>query len=193
MSEPQQPPSVGVMLGAAGPCPEVEHGGRAWKVGHPTERARVELERLAVQVASRSIYELEAALPPQEFKKASETFVRAVSAKRYKTWGEGWQEIVFSPENLHLFLLSLLRQNHPDATEDLAQELISACRLQVSVALAQVLPDFIKLLLRAHKMLTPEQRERFAGEFVERATAALAPQPQPQPQPQPPTPGSPSS
>lgn len=181
MSEPSPAPSVGVMLGDAGPCPEVVHRGKVWKVGHPTQNAKAELERLAVQVAAQAIYDLEGVLPPAQFKKASDTFVRSVSAKSYKTWGAGWQEVVLKDENVHLFLLALLREKQPEATEEVARTLLGECSLAVSLAFAQVLPDFMRLLLLERKDLTPGQREELVGLVAGRLTEVVSRQQSPTP------------
>lgn len=166
MSEQGPTPSVGVMLGAAGPCPEIRLGKQLWKVGHPTEAARAELERLVIQAASAEVLSLKGDLPPAAYAEMLSNFTRAVSAKAYKTWGDGWTEVVSKPENAHLFLLALLRENHPGATAEDSLALLERCPDEVAIAYAQVLPDFIRLLLLTRKDLTPGQREEATGRFV---------------------------
>jgi hypothetical protein len=146
-------PSIGVMLGAAGGCPEVEFKGKTWKVGHPTQTTKATLERLVVAKATREITALKQDLPPNEYAEMFEGHRKAVSAGKFKTWSEDWQAIAFAPENLHFILLSLLRENHPEASERDAKDLFTSAKEDVEIALAQVVPDFFTLLYREHPQI----------------------------------------
>lgn len=177
--------SVSDTLGAAGACPEVRVGNKVWKIGHPTQRAKACLEQLAVQVASAEVRALKDVLPPDAYAEVFREFTDSVSARHYRTWGPGWQRVVWGPQSAHLFLLSLLRENHPDATEGDARALAAADPEAVALAVLQVTPNFVRLLLAERPELTPEQRAKVEGAVA--AALAKTPHPDP-PAPTPPTP-----
>ena len=187
MSDGAESPSVTTMLGAAGACPEIRHDGKNWKIGHPTQRAKACLEQLAVASAFDEVEALEATLSPQRYQKAYRELLASVAAREYKTWGPGWQRVVWGPMSAQLFLLSLLRENHPDATEDDALTLAGAEPGRVSLALAQVIPSFLALLLSDRKDVTPEQRQKIMG-VAEQIAKQFGTSPTPNPTPPAPTP-----
>jgi hypothetical protein len=171
-------PSVTTMLGAAGACPEVRHGGKVWKVGHPTQRAKACLEQLAAAQALAEVTVLKGIVPPDQYAELYQSVRDAITARHYKTWGEGWQKIVWGPMSAQLFLLSLVRENHPDATEDDVLAMAGGAPEQVAAALALVVPPFVSLLLSDRKDVTPEQRAAIMG-VAERVASQLAPSPPP--------------
>lgn len=173
-------PGVTTLLGSAGARPEIRHAGTVWKIGHPSQRAKSELELLAVAAAFAEVRELKAALPADAYAEAFQELVSSVAAKHYKTWGPGWQRVVWGPQSSHLFLLSLLREAHAQATEADAKALAAACPEEVTLALVQVVPNFVSLLLNDRPELTPEQRENLMG-VVNAALAKLLPPPPQQP------------
>lgn len=155
MSDETTAPGVQQILGAAGACPEIVHGKRRWKVGHPTQAAKARLEKLAAKVALDEVRRLKDTLDPAAYQEAFGEAVK--SLKNYRTWRPGWQAVVFDPANSHLYLWSLIQEHHPDASEE---DVLAICRdapEEVVAAMAQVLPDFFRLLLseiRPH--LSPE-------------------------------------
>ena len=161
-------PAVTTMLGASGACPEIRLNGKVWKVGHPTQRAKATLETLAVAQAVAEATALKDVLPAEQYAQLFKQITDNIGAKHYKTWGDGWREIVWGPQSTHLFFLSLLRENHPDATEEDAQALMDGAAEQVAAALVQVIPPFVSLLLDARKGMTPEQRRHVMGVVRER-------------------------
>jgi hypothetical protein len=163
-------PGVQTLLGAAGACPEIVHNGKTWRIGHPTQRAKAVLEELAVSKATAEIRALKGALPPDAYSELFAELAARISAGDYRTWGAGWQRVVFSPLNAHLFLLSLLRECHPAATEADAKELAAGEPEQVHVALLRVVPGFLSLLLEGLP-LNPAQRTRMETTIL----AALQP------------------
>lgn len=163
--------SLGTFLGAAGACPEVTANGRTWRFGHPTQRAKSELEKIVVQKATDAVLELKPVLPPASFKALFDGLMAEIRRGDFKTWGAGWQSYVFDPQYAHLFVLSLLRECHPDAAEADVVELVAAEPERVQVALAQVVPDFFALAL-AGVRLTPDQRAA-ADQAVEAIRATL--------------------
>jgi hypothetical protein len=178
------------MLGASGACPEIRLNGKTWRVGHPTQRAKAALEVLAVAQAVAEIRELKGTLPPDAYAELFRELNTAIAAKHYKTWGDGWQRVVWGPQSAHLFLLSLLRENHPDATEEDALALAAGAAEEVAAALAVVVPPFVSLLLESRKDVPPEQRKRVLGEVAARLAPKVEPDavvttpPRPAPTPQ---------
>jgi hypothetical protein len=150
---------VGTMLGASGGCPEVVFNGKTWKIGHPTQRAKDTLERLAVSKATQEIMALRGVVDAPAYAELFEAHKRDITAGSFRTWGEGWQRITFSPQNAHLFLLSLVRECHPEATERDAQALAIGAPEELQLALAQVVPGFFTVLL-ADMPLPPEKRQQ---------------------------------
>jgi len=159
-----QSPSVMTQLGAAGSCPEIEHKGKIWKVGHPTQRAKAELEKLATQKATRETLSLKELLSPADYGEIFESFRRAVSSGEYKTGKIGWLQTVFSGATAPLFFLSLLREHHPDATEKDAQTLYSEQPEQTMLALEAVVPPFFDMLLKEMD-LPPDQKKHWEAAF----------------------------
>lgn len=153
-------PGVQTLLGAAGACPEIAHNGKTWRLGHPTQRAKAALEELVAGKAIAEIRSLKSALPPDAYAELFAELATRISAGDYRTWGPGWQRIVFSPANAHLFLLSLLRECHDNASEADAKKLALGEPEQVRLALLRVAPGFLSLLLEGLP-LQPEQKQQF--------------------------------
>lgn len=152
-------PSVGDVLGASGACPTVEACGKVWRVGWPTQRAKACLEELAAAKAVSEVRALKPALPPDAYAELFGELIAGISSGAYRTWGSGWQRVVFGGGNSHLFLLSLLRENHPGATEQEAKDVAAGDPDGVAAALARVVPGFFDVLLRGVP-LPPEQMEQ---------------------------------
>lgn len=187
MLDGDEAPSVTTLLGSSGACPEVRHNGKVWKIGHPTGRAKACLEQLAVASAFDEVEALQASLSPQRYQKAYRELLASVAAREYKTWGSGWQRVVWGEMSAQLFLLSLLRENHPEATEEDALMLAGAAPEKVSLALVQVVPTFLALLLSERTDVAPEQREKIMG-----AANEIAKRFNPNPSPSAPTPSEPT-
>lgn len=135
------------LLGDAGACPEVELGGKTWRIGHPTQRAKAALEELAAASAVAEVVALKGVVPAATYAEMFEGVARAVKRREYRTFGPGWLEQTTGPAGGSLFLLSLLRERHPEATEDDALALATAKPDEVQAALARVLPPFFELLM----------------------------------------------
>jgi hypothetical protein len=154
------PPSVQEALGTAG-CPaEIHHGPRVYKVGHPDQRAKARLEQLVAQHARREVLELGGT--------AAEWLDR-VEQGAYRTRGPGWLHVVQSPAGAVLFLLSLMREHHPDMTADEVTAVASAEPEQVKAALGVVAGPFFELVLAD---LSPDQRAAAVAEAMRTFTSA---------------------
>jgi hypothetical protein len=162
-------PGIGTMLGAAGACPEIDLKGNRWKIGHPTQRAKAVLEELAVAKAVAEIRRLKGILPPDAYAETFAELTSRIAAGDYRTWGGGWQRVVLAPGNSHLFLLSLLREHHPQASEDDARALALGEPEQVGAALARVVPGFFSLLLDPLPLQETQRAE--ANRMLEQLTA----------------------
>jgi len=170
-------PSVQTMLGAAGACPEIVFQGKTWKIGHPTQRAKAVLEELAVSKATAEVRALRSVLPADAYSELFAELTNRISAGDYRTWGPGWQRIVFGGTNAYLFLLSLLRENHKDAAEADAKALAVGEPEQVQTALVRVVPGFLSLLLDGLP-LNPDQRRQIESTLLS-AFPSLSQPPQP--------------
>lgn len=140
-------PGIQTMLGAAGACPEIPFKGKLWRIGHPTQRSKSTLEELAAAKASSEIRALKNVLPAEAYKEHFRELNSSLAAGDYRTWRSGWQSVVLNAEGAHLFLLALLRENHPNATEREALALCLGEPELVGAALTRVVPGFFDLLM----------------------------------------------
>lgn len=166
-------PSIQQTLGAAGACPEIVLDGKTWTIGHPTQRAKAVLEELAAARAVGEVRALKNALPPDAYAETFRELTASIAAGEYKTWAAGWQRVVFGPGGSGLFLLSLLREHQPRATEADALHLATAAPDETTAALARVIPGFFELLL-AGLALTPDQQAALRT-AVDQAVTRLLP------------------
>lgn len=174
----QQPtPGVGEFLGDAGALPEIVCGGARWRIGFPTQAARAALEELAVSQAIDEVYALERVTPPDRFKRLEDKLNKAVAARHYRTWGPGWVESIQGADGHALFVCSLLRERHPDATPDDARRLMAERPEELRLALVRVLPDFFALLVESLPGLPTDQRGPAARKMAEEVLARLTPTP----------------
>lgn len=163
---------VGAELGDAGPCPTVNYGGRVWSVGWPTQRAKAELEGLVYQVAKRNIDELRPFMTADEYKAESAALQSSVRGGQHKTWGPLWVAVNNGPDTNTLFLLSLLRERHPEAQFADAAGMWATATDDVQTAMAQVIPGFFALLVK-NLPGTPEQRTQLLAESVAQFLSGL--------------------
>lgn len=166
--------SVTTLLGASGACPEIRLNGKTWRVGHPTQKAKAELETIIVSQAFAEVKALRDVLPPDDYRDLYADTASKVRAKAFRTWGDEWERYALGATHAHLFLLSLLRENHPDATEADALALLASCGEEVQLALGQVVADFFVMLLAEHPRLKPEERATVAAKARAGMLAALA-------------------
>lgn len=169
-------PRPGDLLGAAGAPFEVDHAGRTWRVGHPTQRAKDQFNKLVKADALRRAQQEDAELPGLG---ALDQFRRDIAAGHYKPGGKLWVELVTGPRANVLFLLALLREHHPDATPADAEALTRDAPDAVAVALTEVTPPFFALL--AADPETPPPTAAALREAVARATAVRPARPTPGP------------
>ena len=155
---------IGPALGAAGPCPTIEYEGTAWKVGHPTQRAKVALEHLVVESAAANIEAMRPAWGKKKTEEKLDALDMQVMGGHHKTAGALWNAINSGPDSVFLFLTSLLRENHPDATLVQGRKLWVNCPREVRRALALTVPAFFTLIA-ADLPGTPQSRAEAAAEY----------------------------
>lgn len=154
---------VSAELGDAGPCPVVQYKGRAWHIGWPTQNAKGTLEGLVYQVSRQNIEDMKPFMSPAEYAEERAALRVALHAGQHKTWGELWTAVQRGPDSNTLFLLSLLREKHPDATLADARALWTGDAIcDVKDAMALVIPNFY-LLLVPELPVSPEQRQQIAA------------------------------
>lgn len=161
MSADQQPaPTLGQVLGQSGGCPEVvERGGKRWKIGWPVAAAKVCLERLVAAAAFEEIRSMKEDLSAQAYSELFEGHRADIQARKYQTFGEGWDRVMGRSDGSggELFLLSLMRTEHPEATIDDAKRLKLLYDDQLTLALDEVAPAFFQVLAEDEKV-PPEAR-----------------------------------
>lgn len=178
---------VGALLGDAGACPEIKWNGRAWKIGHPTQDAKTALEELVVSKAVAEVTALEGVLPPAAYAKLFDRLQDRIETGHYRTFGAGWVKQTTSPAGSVYFLLALLREKQPDATEGDAAGLAAAKGGEVQLALSRVVPGFFDVLLASASHLKPEQKDAIRAALAAVVAEAFPPPPPPTPSDSPPT------
>ncbi len=133
-------------LGDAGVCPKITLGKEVWHCGHPTQKAKAELELLVLQTAEENLEKTKRALSPSRYAEKLKELNTAIDGGAYQTGGSLWAAINGGPKGQALFLTSLLRERHDNATVADAVKLWANVPEQVCRALAVVVPDFFRVL-----------------------------------------------
>lgn len=160
-------PATGIspVLGAAGPCPTVVHQGKTWTVGHPTQKAKAWLEKLVAASALETVNELKDVLPSDEWAAEKAKVDKQIFAKQHRTWGPLWTTVTSGEDGDAIFLLSLLKLHHPEATMADARELHLNANQDVGLAFAEVLPSFFTILTETYPVIA-EDRPAVAAEYA---------------------------
>lgn len=156
MDEIRAEGAVAALGAATGPV-DVVHDGKTWRIGHPTQRAKAELEKLVVAVSEQSLADLKDVLTAARYAAKEKRLDELVYARQWQTWGELWSQVVNGPLSFPLFLLSLMKAHHETATVQDAEALWLGANRACRTALTMVLPGFFKLLVGA---LPADQEER---------------------------------
>lgn len=157
MSDENLPAGVGPVLGAHGACPAIDYAGKTWSVSWPTQRAKAELEILVAATAFANLEQLASVLPPERYKAKCAELDAQIYAGQHRSWGALWSAVNSGPDGTPLFLLSLLKIKHPEATITDARKMWRDVNRQVNLALAQVIPGFFTILAD-DLPVPPEQR-----------------------------------
>jgi hypothetical protein len=142
---------VSDVLGASGDCPRIVVGEdpnqKTWLVSWPTQKAKTRLNNLFIGMAEQNVNESSAGLSPARRAQADKDFSEAMRRGDYKTWGAGWLAEYQTPRGQVMFLLSLLQEKHPTATEADAIALFRDKGGEVTRALLRVAPPFFSLMI----------------------------------------------
>lgn len=152
-----------------GDCPRITVDGIEWKVGWPTKRAKKRLEQMVAGKAITEVDSLKDMLSAELYRKKSDDVLSLVTAGEHRVGGQLWNRVMASESGATLYLLSLLRENHPDATEEQTYRLMLHSPEQVRVAIALVTPNFYRLI-GEEKGLTPDQQ----AQLMKQAQDALS-------------------
>ncbi len=165
MDEPTTDAGIGPALGDAGVCPRITFKGKTWTMGHPTQKAKLELELLVIEVAQKNIDDAKRALRPGQYEAKCKTLDLQIEGGAYKTGGELWNTVNNGPHGQALFLTSLLRELHPEAELADGLAMWRGEQRQVRRALALTVPDFFTVLAD-DLPLTPDEKVLRKAEMV---------------------------
>jgi hypothetical protein len=157
---------VGAELGSAAPCPTITYKEKVWQVGWPTQRARAQMEGLVIEAARRNLASLKEFLPPDEYQRQEAELRAAIFSGQWKTGGDLWQTVVQGRDSNTVFLLSLLREKHPEATWDVAEGMWADAPEAALEAFARVVPNFLPLLVEKAPGKTPAEKKELSAQFV---------------------------
>lgn len=158
-------PGIADMLGAAGPCPEIEYNGRKWKIAPPVQGAKAELEELIISQAEQQIDARRGKCSAERFQRYEEQLQDSIESGEYRTLGKKWVRAITGPLGPVLILQSLLRVHHKDASEADVRGLMASKSREVVRALARVAPDFFREVLGGSG-LDPSQIEAIQAQML---------------------------
>jgi len=145
-------------MGAARACPEIEWNGQTWKIGYPTGRAKDILKKLFIRQATDDVISLKNVLDGEQYAEMFESHRLALQSGKFEPFKPGWNAVMQSPNGGSLFLLSLLRLNHPNATLADANGITMDKGDELALIIDQVMPDFFSVLV-ADLKISPEKRQ----------------------------------
>jgi hypothetical protein len=140
-------PGIGPALGDAGAHPTVTLDGKTWTVGHPTQKAKSELELFVIAAAKKNLADLRPTMSEAEWVQEQEELRLQLYGRAWQTWGKLWAALTNGPLGDALFLASLLKDQHPEVTLDAAERLWLGANDDCRLALSIVVPDFFALLV----------------------------------------------
>lgn len=166
--EPTPPVSVQDVLGAAGEPPGFTWRGKQYKLGFPDGKAKARLEELICQAETAAVQALRAVVTPAEFAEHQRALGRMIRTREYRTRdGLVWHKYMLGEEaatGFQLYLLALLREFHPELTEDDVRNMLEEERDFVLFAADRVVPGFFTFLVAERALpagLAGEATERF--------------------------------
>ena len=172
MGEEIRAEGVGPVLGDAGPPAEFAFRGRTWRIGHPVQAAKAELEKLVLQYVLESHEAMRGVWPDTKFAAKERELDELIYGRHYRTWGTLWKTATNGPDGNALLLLSLLRVHQSAATLDDARAMWANATRQLLIAYSQVMPDFFSDLVASHPG-TPEQKALALHAAVSQSVAML--------------------
>jgi hypothetical protein len=174
MSQEVTGAGIAAALGAAGPCPTVRWNSKTWKVGHPVQAAKAELEMAVFEIAQANLDAMRPVLKKGQYEAKCRNLDLQIEGGHHKTGGPLWQAVNTGPDGLAAFMLSLLRQNHPEATLDDARGIMTSAESYRDSrrALAVVVPGFFQILV-ASLVPLPEDRPAALAQYVAEFLASI--------------------
>ena len=159
----------------AGPGPSIECGGKVWRVGFNTQDAKGGLEELVRAHVLRNAIKNKRAIGGTEGQEIFDEAEKKILQGHYLAFEKGWQETLKSSAGTILYLLSLLREHHPDATEDDARKLLVQEREQSEAAILAVSPSFFSAMAVQNGVTKGDAAEVAASIARDLATAPQEP------------------
>lgn len=162
------------LAGEGSPSPEVVYGGKTYRLGWPTQKAKEWFELLVAWYAERQLESLRPGLEPGRFAARDKELEQALFAGQHRTFGDLWASVFNGPAGMALFVASLLKEHRPSAPlAEVAADgrtLWNSGDAGVRRALAQVAAPFAKALADD----APDPSEEKAAKALQIATALLA-------------------
>lgn len=172
---------VGPALGGAGsPCPEIKVPGKTWKVGWPTQSAKIHHELLVAAHAEEELEARRGIYSREKFARKERELEEGLLAGEHHVGGAYWNRLVDGPDWNVVLLASLLKEHHPEATVADARALWAGEPRKVRVALAYVIPPFATALVNAAPV---PQEEKAAKALAMAALFRALCEPPPDPNP----------
>lgn len=170
---------VSDVLGAAGASPEIVWGERAYRLGHPTQKAKAAFCDMIVDAEFRGIQEAlkRGFLTEAKADAAVERLGRQVDRRGHQPGGELFAKYGIGAEGVagtELFVLSLFRENHPAMTLGEYRDLAEARPDEVKLAVRKVVPLFFEWVLEKGS-LTPAQKSDIRAKIPALVDAAFGP------------------
>jgi hypothetical protein len=166
---------VGAALGDGGACPTVIDlaDGKVWTVGHPTQRAKSELELFVIAAAKKNLEDMRPALSEDEYAQEKELLRLQLFGRHWQTWGPLWASVTNGPLGDAAFLASLAKPHHPEMTLETAERLWLSANDDCRLALLIVVPDFFELLVK-YLPANDASKTALAGRMRTEVAARLA-------------------
>lgn len=140
-------PGIVQTLGAHGACPTITHSGATYTVGHPTQRAKAELELLVLKAARDNVEDAKAALTAEEYAAEQAALRVAIQTGAYKTWKPLWAAMWDGLDRIPMLLCACIKTKHPDFTLAQMRVVFAQESEQCLDALDAVMPPFFALLM----------------------------------------------
>lgn len=134
------PPMAHITLS---PGPTVVLDGKVWRLGFNSQDAKSRLEELFRGHVVRDALMTKRAVGGPDGEEQFAAEMARVRGGHYAFFADGWRELLGTRAGNVLYLLSLLQEHHPDATEQDAMRLLVQENEQTVEALAAITPTFL--------------------------------------------------
>jgi hypothetical protein len=138
--------SVGDVLGAAGEPATIDWNGKTYKLAPLTYGAVTRTEMLVAKSVSAELESMRGELPDGQFRRLEADLTAKLLGRAHRAGGALFTEVMSSADGQVMYLLALLREHHPDATETDARRMMADVPDRVERAILLVTPDFLRLV-----------------------------------------------